>query len=259
MICDDEQSKINPYLSLIQECQQHHHLPNRVIVSSPFLHKRNISYGLIPYCKKTGRWLIVQRKHNPEFLIFLWGSYRLSILRDLVINFSKVEIELVQGFLERGLSVEYLKSLFPRSSPEDLTYMISRFCESSERTTTYLRETKGNEPEWLWPKGRQEVGETKISSAIREFTEETGISSVKGGRVITNRFFTENFVSVTGKRYQTQLWMVIFNEELPCPRADEKEYEEIQRREWVTTQEVYERFTSNRRLIFDEIRMFTAA
>lgn len=160
-------------------------LPSRRIIRSSFFDKPLRSYGIVAYCSETQRWLLVQRQHNPEYIITLRGSYRISDIPRLVMGYSSNEARQIYELTNsqeprhpttlrptsiwgstRGLSIAF-SSLFRRTiseSESDLLYGAARFDEALPLFRTALESLRKDDisiptkpekdTEWLWPKGR---------------------------------------------------------------------------------------------------------
>ena len=58
------------------------------------------------------------------------------------------------------------------------------------------------EPEWGWPKGRRNINESDLRCALREFTEETGITAREVSVLTSAKPFEEVFNGCNGVRYR---------------------------------------------------------
>lgn len=72
----------------------------RYIISSNCSTHSVVSYGLSVYAYKTKRWLVVQRKHSAEFLLFMKGYYRPSMLWNLFSETTGEEKDIVRKYLK---------------------------------------------------------------------------------------------------------------------------------------------------------------
>ncbi|MFK5969310.1 MAG: hypothetical protein QM487_04215, partial [Candidatus Marithrix sp.] len=98
----------------------------RIIIESPFIPRSIVSYGLIVYCIKTNKWLLTQRKHSIEFLLYFGGDYRVSYLTLLLSYITSDEAKIIKMCLKnpeyifRKIYIQDLE-LFPN----DLEYAYS--------------------------------------------------------------------------------------------------------------------------------------
>jgi hypothetical protein len=131
-------------------------LTNRLIISTPFFTKSTISYGLIVYSKNTKKWVLVQRKHSVEFLLFIKGLYRISYLPILINCITLNELDIIHKCIN---DPEYFKYIYNDILQLDITsfdYALIRITENSEILTKLLNSIKINDNilSWNWPKGR---------------------------------------------------------------------------------------------------------
>ena len=156
-------------------------LPGRVIISSPFLERSLVSYGIIAYARDTSRWLLVNRQNSPEFIVLVRGSYRLSEIPRLLPGLCVTEVDTLKRVLAAEQHWEPLFSVVFRKtvdgSAKDYVYARTRFEEVIPLLKESLASMTGKqETEWLWPKGRlASASEVPYRCAVREFSEETGV------------------------------------------------------------------------------------
>lgn len=153
------------------------------------------SYGILPIQHRTvddrsiPHYLLIRRRDSLAYVDFLRGKYSLS-------NTSYIQT------LMNGMTTEELQRLSTQSFDGLWTCLWNaqntkqfrfeyetarRMFESFKSTgdihgkimAKYIAEvtTNWSEPEWGFPKGRRSPHESEIACALREFTEETGISS----------------------------------------------------------------------------------
>jgi len=171
----DPQSRL--ILNKVLSVKSYRDLPNRLIISSPFCEKPLIAYGIIPYCKETQKWLLVKRRHSPEEIIMMRGSYRNAEIPRLLKGKSKKELlKDVETIANPNLFEERFRSTIGNVE-KDLKYAMSRFEDAKDIIIKYLPQTEGlPDTEWLFPKGRMlTTYETPHRCALREFHEESGI------------------------------------------------------------------------------------
>jgi 8-oxo-dGTP pyrophosphatase MutT (NUDIX family) len=152
-------------------------LPNRLILKSPFCDKPLISYGVIPYCQATQRWLLVKRRHSPEEIIMMRGSYRNAEIPRLLEGKSKTELAKDRATLADPSQFTSRFNATIGTNSRDLNYAINRFIEAKTIIANCLETTSGQvDTEWLFPKGRiLAATEEPHTCALREFHEESGI------------------------------------------------------------------------------------
>lgn len=236
--------------------------PSRIILHNPFLSKPLVSYGLIVYCKKTQRWLLVKPRYSPEFILFVRGSYRKSDLERLIMGFTINEKELMQNIIDNP---EYFVTVFYKviwGNNKDFEYAWKRCVDALDHVQEILNNkslfknkscndlldkkllddvqlsTKDNGL-WLWPKGRlSHTNELPFHCAVREFQEETGLKIPHSAQLVSEEPLIESYHGNNGKTYETQCWVYIFADELiPPPITDLHKPGEIGDRQWVIEDE----------------------
>lgn len=219
--------------------------PHRLIVDMPFSSKRTISYGLIVYAENTKRWIIIQRKHSVEFLLFIKGFYRITHLTSLLSSITDFEKEYIVSCLDNPdtfFENLYLKEL--DLEQDGLSYAKLRFNESIPHILILLPllNLSNNHLEWTWPKGRLQffqdnsTRETPFDCAKREFFEEVEIV-LPPPIFISDTFISENLHTLTGRNIESRYWLYIIPDEIPIsPPID---HPEVSNRQWVSTDDCY--------------------
>jgi 8-oxo-dGTP pyrophosphatase MutT (NUDIX family) len=107
----------------------------------------------------------------------------------------------------------------------DLKYFV-------ERSTTSWTET-----EWEFPKGRRNFEEKDIDCALREFEEETGISSNFISIIENVLPFEEIFIGTNHKSYKHKYFLAYINENNNDISLQNFQRSEVSKIEWKTTAE----------------------
>ncbi len=273
-----EERKINEIKEKVFSAKRYIDLPNRLIISSPFCDRPLISYGIIAYCSSTRRWLLVNRRHSPEEIFMMRGSYRNCEIPRLLNGKSRDELSRD----EKSIGNEaYFRDRFISTigtSEKDCQYAWERFNEAQPLISRYLREISGKPTTgWLFPKGRMfSPYETPYKCALREFQEETGISILeyssresgksnlwkKGVHLVSPRPLVESFRASNGRIYETRCWIYVFEKEIePPPISDLNLPGEIGDRRWVSEEEAFHLLSPTKfsllqtaqRLIYDKM------
>lgn len=215
-------------------------ISGRVVVDTPFKTQTVISYGLMVYAVNTARWLIVQRKHSAEYILFLTGNYRRSYLPFLLSRITKAEydkivicVSQIEAFdelylIEHQLEIftfKYAKTIFM----ENLTLIKSLL------TSVVL----GTTLQWTWPKGRLQSfyeKENPILCAKREFVEEVEIELPKAV-YISKHYITNVFKTINQRLIETRLWLYVIDEEITIPALSNRHLE-VGDRKWASNLEV---------------------
>jgi 8-oxo-dGTP pyrophosphatase MutT (NUDIX family) len=228
----------DPYLQLTHTSQSNEETDNpysrlsdRIILYNPHRIKHIVSYGSIVIHQPSNKVIIVQRKYSPDFINFIKGWYRKSILYDLFSEMTEQEIKWIKQSMERP---ERFIALYNNVSPDgDATYATTRFEDNQERIWRLCTTIRGKyESEWLFPKGKLDATDTSIvECAKREFLEETGLTYIPE-TPITDSPIVYYHKSVTGFIYETKLWVFVVDFQEP-PTFPFNNFEIIQRK-WVS-------------------------
>ena len=228
----------------------------RIILNLDFTFKCIISYGLIVYNLENCRWLLTQRKHSVEFLIYCSGDYRISGVPVLLMNMTSSEINEIKKCFQ---DPEYFQELYSslQLDTADYLYALERLKDSKEIVLEYTNNHQiNNELRWTWPKGRVDYdnqNETGWECACREFFEEVGVR-LPEYELISNHPVIENFKTLDGKIIESRYWIVIIRNQFELP-ADVSSNCEVCDRRWVTTSEVTQLLKDHK--LFNEVVKFT--
>jgi 8-oxo-dGTP pyrophosphatase MutT (NUDIX family) len=155
---------------------------------------------------------MIQRKDSLSFVEFIRGKYNIqdeAYIAKLLRGMTQKEQQLVatKTFSELWFEV-WGESSSVRSHRADYESSERRYAQISDRLSVLLQEnpSKWVEPEWGFPKGRRNPYETDIGCAIREFQEETGLSTndftiLHNTQSISETFFGSNQVHYCHKYY----------------------------------------------------------
>lgn len=228
---------------------------HRLILDTPFLSRRIISYGLMVFAQDTKRWLIIQRKHSIEFILFIRGFYRLTYLPLTLTCITSKEANIIQKCIKEGSNS--FKKLFIDElnlPSNELSYALIRFNEAAKIVIKIFNncDLYKNHLRWTWPKGRINIAndrETPFECALREFNEEVEIT-LPPHVYISNTYITENIKSISGRNIESRYWIYIIPHEIlltpPSPS-----HPEVANRLWVTTENCYKMIPHN--ILFKEV------
>ena len=224
-------------------------LTNRLIISTPFFTKSTISYGLIVYSKNSKKWVLIQRKHSVEFLLFIKGLYRISYLPILINCITLNELQIINNCIN---DEAYFKNLYIDILQLDITsfdYALIRIKENRQILTKILSSIKINDNilSWNWPKGRlyfkqpstelniQDTSsnvETPLECAKREFLEEVEIT-LPPPLYITDNYISNIIRTINGRNIESRYWIYIINDEIPISPPNDNP--EVISRDWFDT------------------------
>lgn len=219
----------------------------RLIVSTPFSSKSIVSYGLIVHARDTQRWIIIQRKHSAELLLFLRGLYRVSHLPVLLSHITIDEAKIISDCLyDLTTFQKTFKEIFVDEDhyTVDYNYAILRFTENQHLVRDLLLriDVSKNELTWNWPKGRlisantedEPNRETPLACAKREFVEEVE-AELPPPLYLSDGNLIEIFSTVSGRKIESRYWIYIIPHEITIIPPDN--HPEVANRHWVTTEQ----------------------
>lgn len=164
------------------------------------------SYGVICYrrCETTPPgclYLLVQRKDSISYVEFLRGKY--DTCDDVYI--SKLLAGMTPQERDALISGRPFSQLWAgvwadrRRAPAGYQSAAAKFGQLRPRLPELLEHSSARaEPEWGFPKGGKRRDESASAAALREFSEETGVSAVR----MSNTTIVDTFVGTDGNKYQ---------------------------------------------------------
>lgn len=179
--------------------------------------------------------LLIRRKDSLGFVEFVRGKYKPTdphYIRELVDSMTYTERKRILDnefqFLWRNM---WISKSYRRHRPE-YQKSLSRFESIKDSIREYIKNNpeKGwEEPEWGFPKGRPNRGESDIDCARREFREETGIS--EDDLRILPKEYKEVYTGTNGIVYENRYFIGICNQMDvymdPSNRLQKKEVSDI--------------------------------
>lgn len=211
---------------------------HRIIIYSPFAKRSIISYGLIVYAQKSKKFIIIQRKHSVEFLLFVRGFYRISYITFLLSNITNEEYKIITDCVNGVVPFATLYFNQLKLDKRGYEYALTRFSEIRSIFISNLSKiTTHNVLTWTFPKGRLEYShglstekETPFECALREFNEEVEII-LPPAIYISSNYLTEQINTITGRNIESRFWIYIIDDEIVLPAFND--HPEISDRKWV--------------------------
>jgi len=198
-----------------------------------------VSYGIICYNRADKlKYLLIQQKFSYAFMTIIRGFYSnideiMTIIREL--NNSEVILFKTKTFCELWELATYKPTY--RSNFKLAEAKFRNICLGSKSTKTnviinfydILNFVKNTNPllEWGFPKGRQEKGESPKSASIREFSEETNLSSKKI-RFHDKISYREEFIGTNGKKYIYFYYIAEYCDDLPEVGKNMNEFQTVE-------------------------------
>jgi 8-oxo-dGTP pyrophosphatase MutT (NUDIX family) len=187
------------------------------------------SYGILCYYvenNKDIKYLMIQRKDSLCYIEFMRGFYDINNIHYLCILFKYITITEKDRILNNDF--DYLWNLLWKNynkSKFKKDYEISKFKFNKLKegflindkliNFNYLiNKTKNDtydKTEMEFPKGRRNMNENNINTALREFEEESGLSRNKIS-LINNKSYEEVYIAVNNIRYRHIYYIAKCNE-----------------------------------------------
>lgn len=182
------------------------------------------SIGIIAYTYDNGgnrKYLMIRRRDTLGFVDFMRGKYNvnnkqylLNILNEMTIQereniLSHTFDELWDILWGKNISIRYLNEKITSKHKFDILQNGVSNNEEKYTLEDLINEctTKWKEQEWGFPKGRRDYKECDLSTALREFSEETGII-LSEQDVITNIApIEEVFIGSNFKLYKHKYYL----------------------------------------------------
>uniref|UniRef100_A0A6C0H644 Nudix hydrolase domain-containing protein n=1 Tax=viral metagenome TaxID=1070528 RepID=A0A6C0H644_9ZZZZ len=178
------------------------------------------SCGIILFKKVDGclNYLMVRRKHSFSFIDFIHGNYLSNNYIQLQKIFDEMSIFEKELIRDNNFSVcwEYCwgKKKYEFIFEKKFGQIKSGFYSNDKKIivdVNYLINNSNQnwqEPEWEFPKGKKNNGETEEDCAFREFKEETGFSNDIHIAFLENIIpFEEIFFGSNFKSYKTKYFL----------------------------------------------------
>lgn len=175
-----------------------------------------MSYGVlaVKFLDSVPHYLLIRRRDSISYVEFLRGKYKLDnseYIQMLINGMTRDEhARLLHGHFD---------SLWETLWNSQNTRQYRNECEEARRMYTTIKNTgdvhgrllvqyieratsSWEEPEWGFPKGRRSVRETELHCALREFSEETGLSNSIVHMVEGCEPVVEEYTGSNGIRYK---------------------------------------------------------
>jgi 8-oxo-dGTP pyrophosphatase MutT (NUDIX family) len=243
-------------LPFVAQAARYNSLTPRSVITSPFIQRNIVSYGLAVQACDTKRWLLVRPSMTPNFNMLLRGFYRIGDIDSMIEHCAPDERNLLVswgpdppagafaslyqsriGALKTSTGGEWTPAFVFAYSRFMSLYSVIRYWllnapASIERLT------------WTWPKGRRDaLEEHPLLTAQREFEEETGLCVGDVTVLDTTEPVRAAYRSNNGRIYETQLWIATLPCEVEPPKSTGK-CGEVFERAWLSRDQVHAHLTS---------------
>jgi 8-oxo-dGTP pyrophosphatase MutT (NUDIX family) len=214
------------------------------------------SYGIILFRSslKGLQFLMLRRKERFGYIDFMRGKYSpynvehiQNIINEMSINekekilnesFESLWQEMwgntsnIQYRSEESASIKKFELIKSGIFLDNVKITLKDIIEKSN--------TKWNETEWEFPKGRRNYQEKDLDCAFREFEEETGMSQSKITIIENIIPFEEIFIGTNHKSYKHKYFLAYSNENNSDFTLENFQKSEVSKLEWKTIDECLE-------------------
>ena len=184
------------------------------------------SYGIVAFNKSSDeiRYLMIRRKDSFGYIDFIRGKYSPLNVFQIQNCINEMSVDEKERILttrfemlwrqmwghanhnmfrnEEFASEKKFDQIVRGDNPESIT--LKDIVQSSG--------TRWKETEWEFPKGRRDGAETDIQCALREFEEETGISSSKLQLIDNVLPYEETFIGTNHKSYKHKYFLAFMED-----------------------------------------------
>lgn len=207
-----------------------------------------LSYGII--CIHDTNVLMIQRKDSICYIEFLRGKYKVDNPTYIIELLNRCSVS--ERTLIRNSSFDDLwnKLWFSGNKKKIQTdRMIKEYQKSKQQFETLKQSNLINlldqcsqnysTPEWEFPKGRRSCRETNIQCAIREFEEETDLTSDEYILLDNVSPISEEYVGSNGVRYKHIYYLSFYKgiRDLTINNTKYEQFSEIGDIQWLTIDE----------------------
>jgi 8-oxo-dGTP pyrophosphatase MutT (NUDIX family) len=212
------------------------------------------SYGVIVFRSSENgiQYLMIRRKDSFGYIDFIRGKYSPYNIYQIQNIVNEMSITEKDRILKESFTTLWNEMW---GEPTNLQYKNEELSSSKKMDiikagvtingeTNNLNDivnksnTQWKETEWEFPKGRRNFKEKDLDCALREFAEETGISSSKINIIENVLPFEEIFIGTNHKSYKHKYFLAYMNENEEY--LDNFQVTEVSKLEWKTIDECLE-------------------
>ena len=207
------------------------------------------SYGVACFSQsKTGpKLLLIQKPTTYEFALFTRGDYNPTNLNEFEKLIAGMTIDERRSILTldfgaivaRTFSGRYVRELYSRHIGKYRLQFIKHKNHKSMIRIIKNSNIAGQRPIWEIPKGRRQSHETSLITAIREFTEETGIPNV-GLRMLPPTYSKTYTYTDAGATYQNKYFIAVTDTKHNIDRTIGDDYTETLQIAWKSLADIHQ-------------------
>jgi ADP-ribose pyrophosphatase YjhB (NUDIX family) len=189
------------------------------------INNTNIQYNtqtdIYNFCKYKDiiKFLMIRRKFTLGYSEFIRGRYDIENVDGIIFLFKQMTPDEIKNIETKSFDVLW-NNLWPdcKSPYQMIEYNDSKqkfnnmktYSENILPISFYTSHVKSNwsDPEWGFPKGRRNYLENDYECAIREFHEETGLTT-EDYTIINTIPYIENFIGTNGLNYRHVYYLAL--------------------------------------------------
>lgn len=235
--------------------------PIKIETITPFVHPDPgsighpiCSYGIIAHIYTTDvrKYLMICRKHTLGYCVVVRGKYASHTSQQLIDAIDRMTIDEKTRILNESFDTNWYH-LWNRPAIQSTIDTIEKQTASMKYETNihHIREcirisnTSWITPEWEFPKGRINAGEHMMACALREFSEETKISSEHVCLIKNIIPLEEHYISFDNKQYKNIYFLAVMNNtDTTHYNLDNFQEDEVSQMRWFTETECIEHIRS---------------
>jgi len=157
----------------------------------------------LPVDPRTIGVFMVKRKDSMSYMEFIRGKYDLGDLDYVNSLIGNMTIPEQKKIVDEEFDTLWTQLWGPGRDTHSTEYEISKmkYYQLDRKSITAINRSKYPEPEWGFPKGRRNKGESDLECATREFWEETNIGK-EAYTVKEDMVFIEDFKGTNNIQYR---------------------------------------------------------
>ena len=228
-----------------------------------------LSYGIL-ILNSENHLLMIRRKDSLSYIEFLRGKYDISNSRYIQSLLRSCSFEEQQRLLTHDFDRLWHLLWFSNGSSKQTDRMIKEYHTSKHKfevlqpkqLPTLVKECKHpyTTPEWEFPKGRRSNRESNLKCAIREFEEETDLTSDEYIVLDNVEPFSEEYTGSNGVRYKHIYYVALYQgtKDLSINTDKFEQYSEIGDIGWFSLEECRGKLRPEQLTKYDILRKITA-
>jgi 8-oxo-dGTP pyrophosphatase MutT (NUDIX family) len=206
------------------------------------------------------KFLLVNRRHSLNYIDFIRGKYNVSDIKNInnmCSYMSSDEINMIKNCDFKKLWCDlWLKNAFKKKYLEEMQLSNIKFNHLKEHGLLDNIKSEYSSTEWEIPKGRKNSNETNLNCAIREFKEETSLSTDDYTIISCVDPIHDVFIGTNNKEYRHIFYSAILNNNNININIKSNEIEEVKWCKWSELNDLIRPYNYNKINILTSIFLF---